>query len=36
LNEERVQYWLGHGAQTTDRVRSLIKEFSKRADSVAA
>lgn len=34
LNEERVQYWLGHGAQTTDRVRSLIKEFSKRAGSV--
>ena len=31
LNEERVQYWLGHGAQTTDRVQSLIKEFRKSA-----
>jgi small subunit ribosomal protein S16 len=31
LNQERVQYWLGHGAQTTDRVHSLIKEFNKRA-----
>lgn len=31
LNQERVQYWLGHGAQTTDRVHSLIKELNKRA-----
>lgn len=29
LNQERVQYWLGHGAQTTGRVASLIKEFQK-------
>lgn len=36
LNQERVQYWLGHGAQTTDRVRSLIKEFNKRTESVTA
>jgi small subunit ribosomal protein S16 len=36
LNEERVQYWLGHGAQTTDRVRSLIKEFRKRTEPSAA
>jgi small subunit ribosomal protein S16 len=31
LNEERVQYWLGHGAQPTDRVGSLLKEFRKSA-----
>lgn len=36
LNEERVRYWLGHGAQATERVQSLIKEFRKRAESVAA
>lgn len=31
LNEERIQYWIGHGAQTTDRVTSLLKEFRKAA-----
>ncbi|MGZ8216204.1 30S ribosomal protein S16 [Methylomagnum sp.] len=36
LNEERIQYWLGHGAQTTDRVHSLIKEFSKRPTAPVA
>jgi small subunit ribosomal protein S16 len=36
LNEERIQYWLGHGAQATDRVHSLIKEFRKRPQSPAA
>lgn len=35
LNDERVQYWLGHGAQTTERVQSLIKESRKQAKSVA-
>lgn len=30
LNPERVEYWLSHGAQTTDRVASLIKEFKKK------
>jgi ribosomal protein S16 len=34
LNDERIQYWLGHGAQTTDRVQSLIKEFGKKAVEV--
>ena len=29
LNDERIQYWLGHGAQTTDRVGSLINEYRK-------
>ncbi len=36
LNEERVQYWLGHGAQTTDRVGSLLKEFRKQGAAAAA
>jgi len=33
LNDERIQYWLGHGAQTTDRVGSLIKEFRKASNA---
>ncbi|MGX2041581.1 30S ribosomal protein S16 [Methylocaldum sp. MU1018] len=36
LDDARVQYWLSQGAKTTDRVNSLIKEFSKRAEAVAA
>lgn len=26
LDDARVEYWLGNGAQTTERVQSLIKE----------
>ena len=29
VNHERVDYWLGHGAQTSDRVASLLKENKK-------
>jgi small subunit ribosomal protein S16 len=29
LKQERLSYWLGHGAQTSDRVASLIKENRK-------
>ncbi len=29
LNAERVQYWLGKGAQPTDTVRRLIKSNAK-------
>ncbi|CAL1238980.1 30S ribosomal protein S16 [Candidatus Methylocalor cossyra] len=29
LNEERIQYWLSQGAQTSTRVGSLIKELRK-------
>lgn len=36
LNEARIEYWVGHGAQTTDRVTTLLKEFRKKASSVAA
>ena len=29
LNMERVNYWIGKGAQPTDTVRQLIKQQSK-------
>jgi len=29
LNMERVDYWLGVGAQTSDRVAALLKEFKQ-------
>jgi small subunit ribosomal protein S16 len=31
LNDERVQYWMGQGAQPSDRVASLIREVSRKA-----
>jgi len=31
LDDARVEYWLGHGAQTSGRVGSLIREFRKSA-----
>ena len=31
LDMERVQHWLGQGAQPSDRVASLIKQFEKKA-----
>ena len=34
INLERVDYWLGHGAQTSDRVAALVKQ--KRASATAA
>ena len=34
INLERVDYWLGHGAQTSDRVAALVKQ--KRASAPAA
>lgn len=30
LDLEKITYWQGVGAQLSDRVRSLIKEFSKK------
>jgi small subunit ribosomal protein S16 len=30
LNQERIQYWLGTGAQPSERVSSLIKEDARR------
>ena len=29
LEMERIEYWLGVGAQTSDRVGNLLKEFKK-------
>ena len=31
LDLERVNYWLGHGAQPSERVAHLIKQFEKKA-----
>lgn len=31
LDLERVQYWLGHGAQPSERVAGLIRQFEKKA-----
>jgi small subunit ribosomal protein S16 len=28
LNKERVDYWQGHGAQLSDRVKKLVKEYA--------
>lgn len=29
INVERVEYWQSKGAQTTDRVAKLLKEYAK-------
>jgi small subunit ribosomal protein S16 len=29
LDQERLQYWIGHGAQTSERVSSLMKEYAR-------
>ena len=34
LNTERVQHWLGNGAQLTDKVAVLYKEALKSADAL--
>ncbi|KGM52282.1 30S ribosomal protein S16 [Lysobacter concretionis Ko07 = DSM 16239] len=36
LNTERVQHWVGNGAQLTDKVAMLYKEALKSADAPAA
>ncbi|HUH90771.1 MAG TPA: 30S ribosomal protein S16 [Lysobacter sp.] len=36
LNTERVQHWVGNGAQLTDKVAVLYKEALKSADAPAA
>jgi small subunit ribosomal protein S16 len=35
LEHERAQYWLSQGAQPSDRVKQLIKEFEKTQDTAA-
>jgi small subunit ribosomal protein S16 len=32
LNQERLQYWLGTGAQPSERVVSLMKEQARRQE----
>ena len=36
LNQERLAYWLSHGAQTSERVASLIKQQKKAATAATA
>ena len=31
MDPARIEHWVGHGAQATERVASLIKEFAKAA-----
>jgi small subunit ribosomal protein S16 len=31
LDLPRIDYWLGKGAQQSDRVRSIVKEYRKQA-----
>ena len=31
LNVERVQHWLGHGAQMSDKVANLYRQYAKQA-----
>lgn len=33
LNAERLQYWIGTGAQPSDRVRSLMKEQASQSQA---
>ena len=35
LNVERVQHWLGHGAQMTDKVADLYKQVAKQQTAAA-
>ena len=36
LNEERFSYWRSHGAQPSNRVHSLYKDFRRGPEAVAA
>ena len=36
LKADRVDYWIGKGAQPTDTVRQLIKQAAKAASATAA
>jgi small subunit ribosomal protein S16 len=36
LKAERVDYWIGKGAQPTDTVRQLIKQAAKAASATAS
>ncbi len=36
LDLDRVNYWIGHGAQPSDRVKQLIRQASAQAASAGA
>ncbi len=36
IDEDRVKYWLGHGAQASETVGRLLRNHSKAADEVPA
>lgn len=36
IDTERVEYWVGKGAQPSDRVASLLKEFAKGPEAIEA
>lgn len=36
LELERIQYWVGKGAQLSPRVAKLIQDFQKQPEAVAA
>jgi len=36
LNDERLKYWLGVGAQPTDRVESIMRQHKRDAATQAA
>ena len=36
LKQDRVEYWLGQGAQPTDRVSRLLKVYKERPAEIAA
>lgn len=36
IDQERVSYWTGQGAQPTERVRDLIQEFTKIGERTGA
>lgn len=36
LNLERIDYWVSHGAQTSERVSHLVREYRKQATADAA
>ena len=36
LDLDRIEHWIGHGAQPSERVASLVKNFRKSQESAAA
>jgi small subunit ribosomal protein S16 len=36
MEKDRIEYWLSHGAQASERVNSLFKQYLKGKDSIQA